>query len=86
MMARVLRRLAAVQDVESIADHLAAATSLAAAVRFLENAEATLAELAESPGRRKGFGRGTEKNLILPRIAHGALSPTRPNAMRATNA
>ena len=48
MTVRILRRLKAVEDAESTADHIAA-TSLKTAVRFLENTEATLMELAESP-------------------------------------
>jgi toxin ParE1/3/4 len=49
MTARVLRRLRAAQDAEEIANYLAK-DSLAAAVRFLENTEVTLADLASSPG------------------------------------
>ena len=47
MAVRILRRPKAAQDAESIADHIAE-TSLKAAVRFLENTESTLLELAES--------------------------------------
>ena len=49
MTSRVLRRLKAADDAESIANDIAN-DSLEAAIRFLENTEATLAELANSPG------------------------------------
>ena len=39
----------AAQDAEDIADHFAS-DSLAAAVKFLENTESTLKDLADSPG------------------------------------
>ena len=48
MTLRILRRPKAVQDAESIADFIAK-SSLNAAIRFLENTESTLLELAESP-------------------------------------
>jgi len=49
MAARISRRLKAAQDAEDIADYIVN-DSLKAAVRFLENTESTLRELAESPG------------------------------------
>lgn len=49
MSARILRRLKAAQDVEDIANYIAK-NSLEAAVRFLENTEATLRDVANSPG------------------------------------
>ena len=49
MTSRVLRRLKAAHDAESIANDIAE-DSLEAAVRFLENTETTLADLAMSPG------------------------------------
>ena len=49
MAVHIRRRLKAVQDAEEIADNIANG-SLEAAVRFLENAESTLKELADSPG------------------------------------
>ena len=45
---RILRRLKAAQDAEGIADFIAK-DSLEAAVRFLENTESTLNDLAASP-------------------------------------
>jgi toxin ParE1/3/4 len=48
MAVRVLRRLKAAHDAERIADYIAK-DSLEAAIRFLENTEQTLAELAASP-------------------------------------
>ena len=54
MTVRILRRPKAAQDAESIADYIAE-TSLKAAVRFLENTESTLMELAESPGAGSAF-------------------------------
>lgn len=49
MRLRIRRRLRAAQDAEEIADYIAK-DSLEAALRFLENTEATLKGLAESPG------------------------------------
>lgn len=48
MPVRILRRLRAAEDAEEIADHIAK-DSLSAAVRFLENTESTLADLAAAP-------------------------------------
>ncbi len=44
----VRRRLRAAQDVEQIADYLAA-DSLEVAIRFVQNTEATIHEISESP-------------------------------------
>ncbi len=49
MPARILRRPKAAADAESFADWIAK-DSLAAALRFLENVEATLERLADFPG------------------------------------
>jgi toxin ParE1/3/4 len=49
MSSRILRRLKAVRDAESIANQIAK-DSLEAAVKLLENTETTLADLARSPG------------------------------------
>lgn len=49
MSVRILRRLKAAQDAEDIADYIAK-DRLEAAVRFLENTESTLMDLADSPG------------------------------------
>lgn len=54
MTVRILRRLKAAQDAEAIADYIAK-DSLKAAVRFLENTESTLVELAELPGTGSRF-------------------------------
>ena len=48
MAVRILRRLRAAEDAEEIADHIAK-DSLAAAVKFLENTESTLTDLAAAP-------------------------------------
>ena len=45
MTARILRRLTAVQDAEEIADYIAK-DSLEVAIKFLENVESTLNDLA----------------------------------------
>jgi toxin ParE1/3/4 len=49
MPVRIRRRSRAAQDAEEIADYIAK-DSLEAAVRFLENTESTLTDLAKSPG------------------------------------
>ena len=49
MAGRIRRRSKAAQDAEDIADYIAK-DSLEVAVRFLENTESTLRELAGSPG------------------------------------
>ena len=49
MTVRILRRTKAAQDAEEIADYVAK-DSLVAAVRFLENTELTLKDLAAFPG------------------------------------
>jgi len=49
MAVRILRRIQAAMDVEEIADYIAR-DRLEAAIRFLENTEATLRFLANSPG------------------------------------
>jgi toxin ParE1/3/4 len=49
MAVHIRRRLKAAQDVEEIADNIAN-DSLETAVRFLENTESTLRELADSRG------------------------------------
>jgi toxin ParE1/3/4 len=54
MTVRILRRRKAAQDAEEIADHIAK-DSLVAAVRFLENVESTLNELAALPGAGSPF-------------------------------
>ncbi len=54
MAARIRRRLKAAQDAENIADYIAK-DSLEAAVRFLENTESTLRELANSPAMGSPF-------------------------------
>lgn len=54
MTVRILRRLKAAQDAEEIADFIAK-DSLAAAVRFLENTESTLKDLAAFPGAGSPF-------------------------------
>lgn len=48
MAVRILRRLKAIEDAEAIADFIAK-DSLEAALRFLENTEATLEYLTRSP-------------------------------------
>jgi toxin ParE1/3/4 len=63
MSVRILRRRKSVEDLEAIADHIAK-DSPAAAVRFLENAESTLRQLAQSPGASTRF----ESNL--PELAN----------------
>ena len=54
MTVRILRRLKAAHDAEAIADYFAR-DSVEAAVRFLENTEATLRDLAASPGSGSPF-------------------------------
>ena len=54
MTARILRRRKAAQDAEEIADHIAE-DSLVAAVRFLENVDATLKDLAAFPAAGSPF-------------------------------
>lgn len=54
MTVRILRRLKAAQDAEEIADFIAK-DSLATAVRFLENTESTLKDLAAFPGSGSPF-------------------------------
>lgn len=54
MTVRILRRRKAVQDAEEVADHIAK-DSLVAAVRFLENVETTLKDLAAFPGAGSPF-------------------------------
>lgn len=54
MTVRILRRRKAAEDAEEIADHIAK-DSLEAAVRFLENTESTLRDLAEFPGAGSRF-------------------------------
>ena len=54
MTVRILRRLKAAQDAEEIADFIAK-DSLVAAVRFLENTESTLKDLAAFPGAGSQF-------------------------------
>jgi toxin ParE1/3/4 len=54
MPGRILRRPLAVQDVEEIADYLAR-DSLSTALRFLENTESTLVDLAKHPGVSSPF-------------------------------
>jgi len=49
MGSRILRRLMVAKDAEDIADNIAN-DSLEAAVRFLENTESTLTDLADAPG------------------------------------
>ena len=49
MASRIRRRLKAAQDAEHYADYIAK-DSLEAAVRFLENTESTLRDLADNPG------------------------------------
>ncbi len=51
---RILRRLKAAQDAEDIADYIAS-DSLETAIRFLENTESTLRDLAISPGMGSSF-------------------------------
>jgi len=51
---RILRRILAAQDSESIANYIAK-NSLETALRFLENTESTLQELAGDPERGKPF-------------------------------
>ncbi|PHS03081.1 MAG: hypothetical protein COA78_19335 [Blastopirellula sp.] len=48
MAVQILRRPKAIEDIEEIADYIAA-DSLQAAMRFLENTESTLQGLAEFP-------------------------------------
>lgn len=54
MTATVLKRRKAAQDAEDIADFIAK-DSLRSAVRFLENTESTLEDLAEFPGAGSPF-------------------------------
>lgn len=54
MARRILRRQKAAEDAESIADYIAR-DSLNTAVRFLENTESTLIELAKSKGTGSRF-------------------------------
>jgi toxin ParE1/3/4 len=54
MTVRILRRRKAAQDAEEIADHIVE-DSLVAAVRFLENVESTLKDLATFPGAGSPF-------------------------------
>jgi toxin ParE1/3/4 len=54
MTARILRRLKAARDAEEIADYIAR-DSLEAAVRFLEDTETTLKDLAASPSSGSPF-------------------------------
>jgi toxin ParE1/3/4 len=54
MTVRILRRRKAAQDAEEVADHIAK-DSLVAAVRFLENVESTLKDLAAFPGAGSRF-------------------------------
>ena len=54
MTVRILRRLKAAQDAEDIADYIAK-DSLVAAIRFLENTESTLRDLADSPSSGSPF-------------------------------
>jgi toxin ParE1/3/4 len=54
MAVRILRRLKAAQDAEEIAEFIAK-DSLAAAVRFLQNTESTLKDLAAFPGAGSPF-------------------------------
>lgn len=63
MPIRILRRPKAVSDAESLADWIAK-DSLAAALRFLENVEATLERLAEFPGR------GSPYQIDVPTLAN----------------
>lgn len=69
MTVRILRRLKAAEDAESIANHIAK-DSLESALRFLENTESTLMELAESPGSGSRFEslRPELSNLFFRRI------------------
>ncbi len=54
MTVRILRRLKAAQDAEEIADFIAK-DSLVAALRFLENTESTVKDLAAFPGAGSPF-------------------------------
>ena len=63
MTVRILRRLKAAEDAESIADHIAK-DSLKAAVRFLENTESTLLDMAKSPGG------GTRFESLRPELSN----------------
>jgi len=54
MSTRILRRLKAAEDAESIANYIAQ-HSLTAALRFLENLQITLKELADTPGGGSRF-------------------------------
>ena len=54
MSTRILRRLKAAEDAESIANYIAQ-DSLTAALRFLENLQITLKELADTPGSGSRF-------------------------------
>jgi toxin ParE1/3/4 len=54
MSIRILRRLKASEDAESIASYIAQ-DSLPAALRFLENLRVTLKELADTPGSGSRF-------------------------------
>ncbi|MFW6171342.1 MAG: type II toxin-antitoxin system RelE/ParE family toxin [Planctomycetota bacterium] len=54
MTVRILRRRKGAEDAEEIADHMAN-DSLQAAVRFLENTESTLFDLAECPSAGSPF-------------------------------
>ena len=66
MTVRILRRLKAAEDAESIADHIAK-DSLKAAVRFLGNTESTLLELAEPALElvQRGWSVGREGERFL---------------------
>lgn len=61
MTVRVLRRPKAAQDAEEIADYIAQ-DSLEAAVRFLENTESTLDDLAAFPLAGSPF-KSTDRDL-----------------------
>ena len=54
MTVRIVRRPKAAQDAEEIADYIAG-DSLSAAIRFLENLESTLADLAGTPNSGTRF-------------------------------
>ena len=69
MTVRILRRLKAAQDAEEIADFIAK-DSFEVAVRFLENTESTLKDLAASPGAGSPFESGHPElaNLRFRRV------------------
>jgi len=54
VVTRILRRLKATQDAEEIADYIAK-DSLEAAVKFLENSETTLRDVAATPSSGSPF-------------------------------